>query len=64
MNLFQCTALTTQNTKKNSIISHSQNTTALEPKVLLSGIPRFLVTNKGRSAFPSANHWQGKLQSP
>jgi hypothetical protein len=40
------TALTTQNTTENNcIISHSQNTTALQPNVFLTGTHRLLVIN-------------------
>jgi len=62
-----CTALkhsTLQ--KKNYIISHAQNTTALHPNMVLTEVHvrRLLVTNKGASAFPSANDCQGQLQTP
>jgi hypothetical protein len=59
------TALTTQTaTEHNCIVSHAQNTTALQSSVFLTGIYRLLGTNKGRSAFPSADNYQGQLQSP
>jgi hypothetical protein len=59
-----CAALITQNTAgHNCNISHAHNTTALQPVVLLTVIHRLLVTNKGRSAFSSANHCQGQLQT-
>ena len=49
-----CTALTTCNAiQYNSIISHAQNTTTLQPNVLVTGLHRLLVTNKGRSALAS-----------
>jgi hypothetical protein len=49
-----CIVLTTQNTTENNcIISHAQNTTALQPNVFLSRIHRLLCTSKGRSRFPS-----------
>jgi hypothetical protein len=47
-----CTALSKQNTTENNcIISHAQNTTALQPNVFLTGIHLLLVTSKGRSVF-------------
>jgi hypothetical protein len=59
-----CPALTTQNTTEhNCIILHAQNTTALQLDLFLTGIHQSLVTNKEVSAFPSANHCQGQLQS-
>ena len=58
------TALTTQNTTKNKyIISHAQNTTALQRNVFLIVIDLLLVTRNGRSAFTSTNHFQGQLQT-
>ena len=42
--------------RKSRIFSHAQNTTALQPSVL--------VINKGQSSFPSANYCQGQLQTP
>jgi hypothetical protein len=60
-----CTALTTHNTTdNNSITSRAQNTTELQPNVLLIAIDLLLVTNNERSAFPGANHCQGQLQTP
>jgi hypothetical protein len=57
-----CTALTTRNTTGNDcIIWHAQNTTALQVSVFLTGTPRLMVTNKGRSPLPSANHSQDQL---
>jgi len=46
--------------KKNYIISHARNTTALH----LNGIYPWLLTNKGRSTFPSTNNYLGQLQTP
>jgi hypothetical protein len=59
------TLLTTQNTTEYTfIISHSQNTTALKPNVLLIGIRGLLDTNKGRSAFRSSDkNFNGELQT-
>ena len=58
-------ALTTQNTTGHDCTTtHAKNTTTLRPNVFLTEIHRLLVTNKGRSAFPSANHCQGQLQPP
>jgi hypothetical protein len=56
------TTLTTQNTTENKCIniSKAQNSTRLQP----TGIRLFLVTNKERSALPSANRCQGQLQTP
>jgi len=55
--------LTAENTTENNgIISNAQNTTARQPNVFLTGIPRLLVIRKGWSAFPSGNHYQGQLQ--
>ena len=60
-----CAALTTQNTtESNCIISHAQNTTALQLNIFLSGIYRLLIRSKGPSAFPSANNCQGQPQTP
>ena len=45
-----CATLTTQNTKYNNyIISHAQNTTALQLTVFLTGIHRLPFTSKGLS---------------
>jgi len=35
---------------------HAQNTTALRPNELLTGVHRLLVTSKGWSAFARVNH--------
>ena len=51
-------------TDSNWIISHAQNTIALQPNVFLTGINGSLVTTKGRSPFSSANHCQGHVQTP
>jgi hypothetical protein len=52
---YLCTALTTQNTTENNcIISHVQNTTALQPILFLTGIHRLFVTKKGQSDFPES----------
>jgi hypothetical protein len=57
-------AVTIQSTKVNNcIISHAQNTTALQPNVFLTGIHRLLVTKKGQSSLPGANHCSGQLQT-
>ena len=46
-----CRTVTTQNTtESNCVMSHAQNTNALQPNVFLSGIHRLLATNEGRSA--------------
>jgi len=49
--------------KTNSIISHVQNTTAIQPNVFVTGIHLLLATNKRQSAFASANLCQGQLQT-
>jgi hypothetical protein len=51
---------------KNYISSHAQNTTALHTNVFLTEVHvhLLLVTNKGASAFPSANNCQGQLKTP
>jgi hypothetical protein len=54
----------TNTTAHSCIISHAQNTTAIQPNVFLTGIHRLLVTRKGRSSFPSANNCQGQMQTP
>jgi hypothetical protein len=60
-----CTSLTTQNTTENNcIISHAQNTTALQSNLFLTGIHRLLVRNKGWSGFLIENNCQGQLQTP
>jgi len=47
------TQLRIQNTaESNCIISYTQNTTPLQPNVLLTGIYRSLFNSKGRLAFP------------
>ena len=57
-------ALNTQNTTGNNcMISHAQNTTALQPNTFLAGIHRLLFTNKGRSAVFCANNFQGQVQT-
>ena len=49
----------TRNTAESSyIISHAQSTTVLQSTAFFTGIHRLLVTNKGRSAFPSPNNCQ------
>jgi hypothetical protein len=49
----------------NCIISHAQNTTALNQlNLILTGLYQLLVTNKGGSTFHRANHCQGQLQTP
>jgi hypothetical protein len=45
-------------------LTRTQNTTALQPNVFLSGMNRLRVTNNLRSAFPKANICQGQLQTP
>ena len=45
-------------------MSHTQNTAALELNVFFTGIHRLLATSKGRSLFPSADHFQGQLRTP
>ena len=66
------TALTTRNTTKIILLykylththththgrtrTHTQNTTALQPNVLLNVIYQLLVTSKGRSTFPASNN--------
>jgi hypothetical protein len=60
-----CTALTTQNTtENNSIILQAQNAIALQLSLFLTGIYQLLDTNKRRSALPSENNCQGRLQTP
>jgi len=60
-----CTTRTTQNTTDNKcIILRVQNSTALLSNVFSNGIDRLLVTSKRLSAFPSANHCQGRMQTP
>jgi len=60
-----CTSLTAQSsTNKKCIISHAQNTTALECSVYLTVIHCLMVTSKEQSVFPSVNHCQGPLQTP
>ena len=49
--------------RNNCTISHAQNTTALQPNVMLIGIHWLLVTNTGQSAFPGANNCQDQLQT-
>jgi len=49
---FSCTAVTTQNTKRKTIISHAQNTTALHLNVFLIGIHRLTITKKQKVGFP------------
>lgn len=58
-----CTAPTTQHYRKCPYYLKYKNATALQPKVFLTGLLRFLVTIKWRSAFQRANHWQSQLQS-
>jgi len=59
------TALTAQNTAENScILSYTQNVTALQPSLFLTGIHLLLVASKGLPSFPNTNHCQGQLQTP
>jgi hypothetical protein len=58
-----CTAPTTKHYRKCLYYLKHKNATALQPKVFLTGLLRFLVTRKCRSAIQRANHWQGHLQS-
>jgi len=44
-------------------VSHEQNATTFQPYVFVTGIRRLLVTSKGRSAFYSADHYQGQQQN-
>ena len=44
--------------------SHSQNTTAFQPSVILNGIGWLRFTGKGRSAFLTSKHYQGQMQTP
>jgi hypothetical protein len=56
---------TAQNTTENNcIITHAQNTTTLKPNLFLTGMNPLLVTSKEESAFPSAKHSQGQLETP
>ena len=48
--------------QNNFIVLHAQNTTALQPKLFLTGLHQLLVTSKGRSILPSPNHCQGQLK--
>jgi len=60
-----CTVLTTQNTTENNcIVLHAQNTYSLHLDMLLTGIHWWVVTSKGRPAFPTTNNCQGQLQTP
>jgi len=54
-----CTTLTTWNTRVNNcIISHAQNTTALQPNILVTA------QKQGTVTFSRAHHCQGQLQTP
>jgi len=60
-----CAAPTSpSNTENNCIISHSKNTTAIQPNVFLTGIHRLFVTSNRRSSIPRANTCQSQLQTP
>jgi len=48
----------------NCTISHAQNMTALQPSTFLLEVHQLLITNKGKSALPSANNRQGQTQTP
>ena len=50
--------------QKVTVLYNKQCTTALQPNVFLTALPRFVVTNTGRSHFPNANHCQIQLQTP
>jgi len=59
------TVPTTQyTTKEDRNLSLAKNMTDLQPNVYLPGTLQLVVTNKGQSAFPRANHCQGQLQTP
>jgi hypothetical protein len=45
------------------VISHPQNTTALQSNVFLTGMHRLLVTDKGQLVFLIANPCQSHLQT-
>lgn len=45
-------------------MSHAQNTIAFRPNIFLTEIKWLLITNKGRSAFPSKDNYQGQLHTP
>jgi hypothetical protein len=60
-----CTALNMHNgTDNNYVLSHAQNTTAVQPNIFLKAIHLLLFKNKGRSPFPRAKKYQGQLQTP
>jgi hypothetical protein len=50
--------------QKITVNSHAQNTTELQPKVFFNWNTSVTGHRKGQSAFPSANHCQGQLQTP
>jgi hypothetical protein len=54
----------TEQYRKNCVISHAQNTTALQPNVILTRIYRLLVKSKRWSTCPKANNWQGQMLTP
>jgi hypothetical protein len=49
--------------KDMGLLSHAQNTTALQPDVFLNAIHRLVATNEKRSPFCSANYCQGHLRT-
>jgi hypothetical protein len=60
-----CTALTTHNIteRENFIFLHPKNVTAHQTNEFLTGMYQFLITSKGQSAFASAKHSEGQLQT-
>jgi len=59
---FMHTSKRQNTTDNNCIFSHSQNTKEFQLNVLLTGTLLLLVSNRGRSAFPSASTCQGQLR--
>jgi hypothetical protein len=51
-------------TENKRIILHARKATALQPNKFVTEILPFLVASNGRSACPSANLFQGRLQTP
>ena len=62
---FFCKAVITKNTKENGCItSHTEDTTALQPDLLLNGVHRWLVTKESKSSLLSSQNCPCKLQTP
>ena len=59
-----CTALTTQNATENNCIASTRTKPDCVPAQCICNWNTSVTGHKGQSAFPTANHCQGQLQTP